>query len=233
MTEQDFVEARDVYARGQENLADMQNKMNVSSFDTDAQWLACGPGNSFCGGALKSAYQDVMKSDSCAVETHIAENDQMYDYVMWRPSYASDLKRGSAFLNASVDTNRFAAKQVTQESFLQGRGQVTSNPGCKGGFVNYLPQSVFGDQPATREAWDMHLFSQPTLVPRSCASLTELDLTQRMKPLAGAYQGRYNPLLGDETYASRSGTKYAEGVTLSTKKYVDFAALAAEGKYLA
>jgi hypothetical protein len=200
-----------------------------AAFDANAETLACGSDPSFCKGAMKSSYQDVLRSDSCAVETYFADNEHQFDYNMWLPSYANKVRRGSAFLNASNDTNRFAPKQVTQESFLQGRGQVSSNPNCKAGFIRYLPESIFEDKPPERQPWDMHLFSQPTLVPRSCASVTELDIIKRMRPLAEAYQGRFTPLLGENSGSARR--KYDEGVTLSTKKYVDFSEAAKRDKY--
>ena len=199
------------------------------AFDASARNLACGEDQSFCRGAMKSAYQDLLRGDSCAVETYVADSERQFDYNMWLPIYANNVRRGSAFLNASSDTNRFAPKQVKQESFLQGRGQVSSNPNCKAGFLRYLPESIFEDKAPERQPWDMHLFAQPTLVPRSCASVTELDMIQRMKPLAEAYQGRYTPLLGENSGSARK--RYEDGVTLSTKKYVDFAEAAKMDKY--
>ena len=200
-----------------------------TAFDANAEDVACGSEATFCRGAMKSDYQDVLRSDSCAVETYVADNEQQFDYNMWLPTYANTVRRGSAFVNASNDTNRFAPKQVTQESFLQGRGQVSSNPNCKAGFIRYLPESVFEDKAPERKPWDMHLFAQPTLVPRSCASITELDIIKRRQPLGESYQGRYTPLLGENSDNARR--KYDEGVTLSTKTYVDFAEAAKKDKY--
>lgn len=198
-----------------------------AAFEQDAQNVACGADATFCKGALRSSYQNVFRSDACAIETYSAENEEQYNYNMWLPSYANKVSRGSAFLNSSNDVNRFAPKQVTQESFLQGRGQVTSNPGCKDGFLCYLPEQVFeGAAEKTKAPWDMHLFAQPTIVPRSCASLTELDLIDRLKPLAHAYQERYVPHIGQPKQ-----TKIQEGVTLSTKKYPDFKETAKAGRY--
>lgn len=203
-----------------------------ASFNANAQDLACGEDASFCKGAMKSSYQELMRNDSCAVATYVADNEEQFDYNMWQPSYANDVRRGSAFLNASNDTNRFAPKQVTQESFLQGRGQVSSNPNCKSGFLRYLPEGVFSkEEPAERKPWDMHLFAQPTIVPRSCSSITELDIIKRMQPLAGAYEGRFTPLMGESSMTSGGKRKYEEGVTLSTKKYVDFAEAAIKDRY--
>lgn len=203
-----------------------------ASFNANAQDLACGEDASFCKGAMKSSYQELMRNDSCAVATSVADNEEQFDYNMWQPSYANDVRRGSAFLNASNDTNRFAPKQVTQESFLQGRGQVSSNPNCKSGFLRYLPEGAFNkEEPAERKPWDMHLFAQPTIVPRSCSSITELDIIKRMQPLAGAYEGRFTPLMGESSMTAGGKRKYEEGVTLSTKKYVDFAETANKDRY--
>jgi hypothetical protein len=198
-----------------------------NALEADAEALACGPESSFCKASLKSSWQDTFRADPCALETYAADNDAQYSYNMWQPSYASDLSRGNAFLNASTDANRFAPKQVTQESFLQGRGQVTSNPGCKGGFIRYLPEKVFeGTAETDKKPWDMSLFAQPTLVPRSCSSVTELDLIDRMKPRAHAFQERYMPVA-----AQLKERKIPEGVTLSSKKYPNFKELAQKGRY--
>lgn len=206
-------------------------QLGASSFEVDARRLACGPGQSFCRDTLRESFSNDMRSDACAIETYSADQDAIADYNFWQPTYANQVQKGNAFLNASNDTNRFAPKQVTQESFLQGRGQVTSNPGCKDGFLCYLPQDQFAQPGAGRKPWDMSLFAQSTLVPRSCASVTEVDLLKRMKPLAGAYQPSYSPLQGDLDPQVRGRKKYEEGVTLSTKNIPSFAETAARGRY--
>lgn len=190
-------------------------------FEQDARNLSCGPEASFCQGSLKSSFQDTFRSDACFLETQAASNEEQYDYNMWQPRYASQVSRGSAFLNASTDANRFAPKQVSQESFLQGRGQVSSNPGCKGSSLIYLPAEAFSSPPE-KKPWDMHLFAQPTLVPRACASVTELDIIHRMQPRAHAFQERYTSL---------KRPQIKEGVTLSSKRYPDFAEQARKGRY--
>jgi len=201
-------------------------KMSSAAFEANAQQIGCGAGSSFCKSAMKSSFQDTLRSDACAIETYSAEQDQIFDQIMWLPSYASELQVGSAFLNASVETNRFAPKQVQQESFLQGRGQVSSNPGCKDSALKYLPQELFTAEAAPRKPWDMNLFAQPTLVPRSCASVTELDLLKRMKPLAGAYENRFSAFSGAKRH-------YDEGVTLSSKRYPDVREMAKRDRYAA
>jgi len=197
-----------------------------NAFAADAESLSCGPDSSFCKASLKSSWQDTFRADACALESYYADNENQYNYNMWQPSYANTVSRGNAFLNSSNDSNRFAPKQVTQESFLQGRGQVTSNPGCKDGFIRYLPEKVFEGAPEQKKPWDMSLFAQPTLAPRSCASLTELDIIDRMKPRAHAFQERYVPHA-----AQLKDRKLAEGVTLSTKKYPDFKESAQKDRY--
>ena len=196
-----------------------------------ADHLACGPGRSFCKAALDSQWgEDLTTAEGCAVKAYTHDNDSIYNYWQWQPKYSSDLSKGNAFLNSSVDTNRFAGQQVRQESFLQGRGQVTSAKRCLSGKINYLPETLF--QPRPQAPLDMSLFAQPSVVPRSCASLTEVNLLDRIAPLPGAPQGIYTPFAADKlTQADRRlltegswtpESKYKEGVTLSTKKIPSF-----------
>lgn len=209
-----------------------------------ADALACGPGRSFCKQALTSQWgEDLTTSEGCAVKAYTHDNDGIYNYWQWQPKYSSTPSRGNAFLNSSVDTNRFASRQVRQESFLQGRGQVTSSKSCMDGKLNYLPKSQFdGRTPAA--PLDMSLFAQTSVVPRSCASLTEVNLLDRMSPLPGAPQGAYTPFStetltrGDRALLAEGGLtpeqKYQEGVTLSTKRYPTFKELkAAQERLLA
>lgn len=194
-----------------------------------AQKLVCGSEASFCSGSLKSSFLDTLHSDACALGTRAVDNEHQYDYHMWTPSYANNASRGSAFLNASSEAIRFAPRKITQESFLQGRGQVSSNPGCKGSSLVYLPEEVFapGQDTAPR---DMHLFAHPTVVPRSCSSLTELDIIDRMKPRKHAYQGRTSALQ-DALQARDQQRPRQDGVTLSNKTYPDFFELSKKDRY--
>ena len=131
-------------------------------------------------------------------------------------------------MNTLEDT--FINIGLEEESFLQGRGQVTSAKRCLSGKINYLPETLF--QPRPQAPLDMSLFAQPSVVPRSCASLTEVNLLDRIAPLPGAPQGIYTPFAADKlTQADRRlltegswtpESKYKEGVTLSTKKIPSF-----------
>ena len=173
-----------------------------------------------------------MRADPCAIETLSKFNDQTEDYVLWVPKYRRKACEGSGYLNCSADTERFGPQQVTQESFLQGRGQVTSNPSCTAGFVNYLPASQFEEKKETKPM-DMTLFAQPTTVPRSCGTITEVDIQNRIDPLPGAWQGSWSPFVGmqfadpkADPRAPNLASQARKTVTLGSKnKYPDWGEL--------
>ena len=204
---------------------------HLTTYDRGAQATACGEGNSFCQTAMRTAYDETLRNDSCAVESHTADQSKISSYYTWQPKYASKHVRGNAFLNVEADANRFAPKQVTQESFLQGRGQVTWNPRCGASELNYLPETVF--PPPAKTEWDMSLFAQQSIVPRSCASITEVNMLDRLRPRPGAYEGAWTPFAGELRPAS--SRRVEEGVTLASKTYPKFedlrarAAAAAQG----
>jgi len=198
--------------------------MNVTSYDQAAQDVACGAGNTFCQTSMRTAYEDLLRDDSCAVETHTADNSKQANYYFWQPQYANKRIKGNAFLSVEADALRFGSKQVQQESFLQGRGQVTPlNPRCGASELRYLPETAF--QPEKSEPWDMSLFSQQSIVPRSCASITEVDMLRRRSPQPGAYEGAWTPFASE--MRSGSSRRVEEGVTLANKQYPTFADLRA------
>jgi len=191
--------------------------------------VACGEGASFCSESLRNNYETVMRSDPCAITTTAEFNNNVEDYVLWVPKYRRKTCEGNGYLNCSADTDRFGPKQVTQESFLQGRGQVTSNRSCTAGGVNYLPSSEFPREDKPKQT-DMSLFAQPTVVPRSCGTLTEVDMQRRIEPLPGGWQGSWSPLVGmqfsDPDADPRAPTLASQArqtVSLGTKqKYPDW-----------
>lgn len=88
------------------------------------------------------------------------------------------LARGS---QPSLD-DRIFGQRVTQESFLQGRGQALADcPECD---VRYLPKSVFPSKgKPMADCYRSDLEAVHTRRPRSCGSLAETDLTTyRMSP---------------------------------------------------
>ena len=161
--------------------------------NASATQSACGEGDTLCSEAIERDYTTVLRSDKCSINTENHFNSEVEDYILWVPKYRRKVCEGNAYLNCSADTERFGPKQVTQESFLQGRGQVADNPNCPAGGVKYLPQSLFNKEDVPKQV-DMSLFSQPTIVPRSCGTLTEVDMQRRMLPLPGAWQGSFSPL---------------------------------------
>jgi len=195
--------------------------------------VACGEGSSFCAEALNSGYETVLRSDPCAVKTATEFNTYVEDYIMWMPKYKRNTCEGNGYLNCSSESERFGPTQVTQESFLQGRGQVTANTGCAAGGVKYLPAAVFTESFSSRaKPRDMSLFSQPTVVPRSCGTLTEVDMQKRFLPLPGAWQGSYSPLANrnlSETLDPRSDAntgRARQTMTLGNRdKYPDWGEL--------
>uniref|UniRef100_A0A6C0C1J4 Uncharacterized protein n=1 Tax=viral metagenome TaxID=1070528 RepID=A0A6C0C1J4_9ZZZZ len=166
----------------------------MQQFPNSATRSACGEGDTLCSEALKNDYTNVLRSDTCAISTENNFNVGVEDYILWVPKYRRKVCEGNAYLNCSADTDRFGPKQITQESFLQGRGQVADNPNCPAGGVKYLPETLFNQEDKPKQV-NMSLFSQPTLVPRSCGTLTEVDLQRRMLPLPGAWQGSFSPLV--------------------------------------
>ena len=192
----------------------------------DPRKLACGPGESFCRNALKMSYDDVFTQDECAIATYSQDQDSQYNYWQWQPKYASTTSRGNAFLNSSVGTNRFARKQVLQESFLQARGQVTSSKLCQDSYLTYLPKDQFDAAPPAEGKLDMSLYPQNSVVKRSCASLTETNMLDRVPPAKGSNEGAFRPFPGADRRV------YVEGQTLSTKRYASFSDLKAQQEAL-
>ncbi len=192
--------------------------------------IACGEGSTFCGESLATDYTGVLRADPCAITTTASFNDSVEEYILWVPKYRRKTCEGSGYLNCSADTERFGPRQVTQESFLQGRGQVTSNPSCTAGGVRYLPPSEFPGA-APKVQTDMSLFAQPTLVPRSCGTLTEVDMQRRLVPLPGAWQGAYAPFVGKAADAGAGASSSRKTVTLGSRdKYPEWGDLKARSE---
>ena len=199
---------------------------HLTGYDQAAQNETCGPGNTFCQTAMRTAYEDLLRDDSCAVESHGADNAKHSSYQFWQPDYASKRVKGNSFINVEADALRFGSTQVTQESFLQGRGQVTPlNTRCGASELRYLPETVFPPSQEKKEPWDMSLFAQQTVFPRTCASVTEVDMLRRRSPQPGAYEGAWAPFAAD--LRAGSSRRIEEGVTLANKQYPAFADLRA------
>ena len=201
---------------------------DTNDLSATARQVACGAGASFCSEALENNYETVMRADPCAIATDNQFNDSVEDYVLWVPKYRRKKCEGSGYLNCAAETDRFGPKQITQESFLQGRGQVTSNTSCTAGGVRYLPEGQFSDPPPQQT--DMSLFAQPTQMRRSCGTLTEVDFGSRLAPLPGGWQGAWSPFVGaqfrDERADAAGSTRARKTVTLGSRnKYPEWGEL--------
>lgn len=189
--------------------------------------LACGSDPSLCAKALEQHKSTRFLGDPCAVKGQVQRAKDHSNYIFWQPGYLKSPCEGSGYLNC--DASRFSPKQVRQESFLQARGQVTTSTSCQGG-LRYLPQSEFDAPDATakdRPPRDMSLYARQTKVPRSCATVTEMDLSDRLRPMPGDYVGTRATLYDGDVPASLSKRTSA---TLSTKKYPSWDELAKQTK---
>ena len=157
--------------------------------------IACGDGTTYCSESLRGEYEPVLRADPCAISTLSEFNTTVEDYVLWVPKYKRKACQSNAYQNCAADVERFGPRQVTQESFLQGRGQVTSNASCAAGGVRYLPKSEFSGEKPVKPS-DMTLYAEPTKTPRSCGTLSEVDMQQRFDSLPGVWQGSWSPFTG-------------------------------------
>lgn len=199
-----------------------------SSFDLEedtAQDTACGDGSSFCRNSINSKFQTGFRSDKCSIQTSASDNTKHSNYTMWLPEYKKHTCEGSAFQMCDT-TSRFGPSKVTQESFLQGRGQVAAGRECFASDLKFLPKDVFPDDSNKKpKCRDMTLFPQNTISRRSCGSISEVDMLTRIRPLPGQYQGAFVPVIlnKDSLVPNISDKLIPEGTTLSNKSYPSWA----------
>jgi hypothetical protein len=168
---------------------------------------------------------DTLRQDSCHRETHEEDQEQQYKYTMWTPAVAGQVPMSE--LSAP------ALRSVNEESLLQGRGRAYANPNCQG------PRSP--DESSSGGALERppppHLKERTlhdTASSGFTSSISETDIFQRMSatPYSSGgdrYRQRFPPAPTPPTGGRQE--KYAEGVTLSTKKYVDFHDAAKADRY--
>jgi hypothetical protein len=193
--------------------------------DGTAQSTACGPGDSFCRRSIDSDYETQMKSDPCSIQTTASDDEKTSNYYLWLPQYRQKPCEGSGY-HLCDTTSRFGPRKVAQESFLQGRGQVTGPRSCFASGLRFLPQDEFPEDPKPQGCHDMTLFARSTQVRKSCGSVSEVDMGQRLRPLPGSYTGAFTPfilesssLVPNVTDQFVPGNEGRKGVTLSTKRY--------------
>jgi hypothetical protein len=196
-----------------------------------AEATACGPGDSFCSRALGSDFETTMRSDPCSIQTQASDDEKTSNYQFYRPKYLSRPSEGSGYITADTGATRFGPKKVAQESFLQGRGQVTGPRGCFASGMKFLPEDLFEEAPPKKGCHDMTLYSRSTQTKKSCGSLSEIDMSVRLRPLPGQYAGAFIPnIMSNESLVPNVTDTIggAGGVTLSNKKYPSWEELRAK-----
>lgn len=192
--------------------------------DGTAQSTGCGPGDSFCRRALDTNYETQMRSDPCSIQTQASDNEKTSNYFLWLPQYKKRPCEGSGY-HLCDNSSRFGPRKVAQESFLQGRGQVTGPQGCFASGLRFLPKDEFPES-KPRGCHDMTLFARNTQVRKSCGSVSEIDMTMRLRPLPGSFTGAFvpsilnrNSLVPNVTDDFVPGNQSKKGITLSSKRY--------------
>jgi hypothetical protein len=188
--------------------------------EDNAQNTACGDGSSFCRNSIDSSYQTRFRSDKCSIQTSADANEKHSNYAMWLPNYKKKTCEGSGFQNCDL-TNRFGPGEVSKESFLQGRGQTAAGRECFASGLRFLPKDKFPEPKPKKSLHDMTLFAQNTISRRSCGSLSETDMTERLRPLPGTYNGAFVPFIlsKDSLVPNLTDRLVPEGTTLSNKSY--------------
>ena len=149
----------------------------------------CGGSNTYCAASLETNYMNRFKMDPCDIEASASDNVRASNYNLYVPEYKMKECGDNAFSHCDT-TSRFGARKVLQESFLQGRAQVQGSRGCFASGIKFLAEDVFSEKEGkASSASSMSLFAQPTQLKKSCGSISEMDMTSRLRPLPGISQG--------------------------------------------
>lgn len=141
-----------------------------------------------------SGYYEMNGKTDCWEQYNTSINVASYNRTMdtsyWQPPNASTCQSNGIGIKCS-SYGRKDVPRTTQESFLQGRGQVL-NDKCPDGDVVYLPSEVFKlgernnqDAKCQVTALDPYFDRQP----RSCFNISETDTTAYTMGIPGAWQG--------------------------------------------
>jgi len=125
------------------------------------------------------------------VEAEDIDNNQSYDYVMYRDAVMRKNTTQAPMLSAGYQPSFYGpltGNRVTRESFLQGRGHTSSKcPDCE---VVYLPASLFPDKNVVTPCERVDMQPMYTRVPKSCNSISEVD-TFAYQLMPGHYMEGY------------------------------------------
>lgn len=130
----------------------------------------------------------------CWENYNVGMNDALYNRTMdtsyWMPKGSTECVENGVGIKCSFYGPNNVPR-TTQESFLQGRGQMLASK-CPEGDVIYLPKVVFDlgahnnqDSKCQVTALDPYFERQP----RSCFNISETDVTAYTMGIPGAWQG--------------------------------------------
>jgi hypothetical protein len=163
-----------------------------------------------------------MKSDPCSLQQTARDDEKTSNYILWLPNYKRKQCESSAYSQCDA-TSRFGPQKVAQESFLQGRGQVTGPRGCFASGLRFLPKDVFPTDAGEPQCHDMSLYPRQTASKKSCGSVSEVDMTARLRPLPGEYAGAFVPKILDRRSLVPNvldrRVVLTKGITLGNKGY--------------
>jgi hypothetical protein len=205
--------------------------MSIESFklhEETAEKTACGPGKSYCATNLNDDFDDNFKFDKCDQQQSAHDEDKGFSYRFYVPNYQYKKCNPVGLTQCSNDANRIGPNTVRQEAYLQGRGQVLGSRGCFASGLKFLPKDDIGSDDEEKEKDDKHdmfFFPKNSRNNRSCFSYSEIDIQDRLAPLPGAFEGRYEPLIGSQKslYGTTLSSTKQEGVSRSSAKYPDWA----------
>lgn len=176
---------------------------------------ACGPGDSYCANNIASAYDVNGRLSPCSQQQTASDLDKNYAYQVYVPKYRYARCDPIGLTQCSNGADRFGPKALRTEAYLQGRGQIIAARGCFASGVKFMPQELEEPEATEKKVIDMHFYSRSTRNRRSCDSLTEIDLLDRLAPLPGARQNPYSPMVGSSAHSS---TNALYGTTQSAGK---------------
>jgi hypothetical protein len=143
---------------------------------------------------IMSGYYEMKGKLGCWEDWFDSVNKSTNDYVMdrnyWMRPNVTQCQENSLGTLCTFSGPK-TVPRTTQESFLQGRGQIL-NSNCPDCEVIYLPESLFPSTNTRKNerCQDMALLPEFTRQPKSCGTLSETEITTYAF-MPGAWQKGY------------------------------------------
>lgn len=138
-----------------------------------------------------AGFHNNAQNDSC----YIAFQEKVNESVVDRQLNVAAVMRSSGKCNAAGNAPcdfyaPLRGRKVTQESYMQGRGQILSD--CPDGDAIALPAALFPSHPKLQPNQQYDVSMQPTNTrwPKSCNSVSESNMSV-FRGMPGAYQRGY------------------------------------------